>query len=180
MTFVSSMRKKVGSLRLPSSITKPPKWEPPSDNKDSEVEHIFEGTSDYEDESLESNFVNHSIGTKVNRRRTWDAFKKKEKELLVMKPKPVSYFIDFTNKTPREEFLLLLELVKGSLLPRFGKEINPIGIDLFLMEMLFKYKRINLSAIVMEHMNFVINANTERSGLPYGFWMNRVFAYFNI
>lgn len=67
------------------------------------------------------------------------------------------------------ELLLLLELVKGSLLSMYDKEINPTCIDLFLMGMLVKYKRFNLLAIVMEHMNSLINANTRRRGLPYSF-----------
>lgn len=69
---------------------------------------------------------------------------------------------DFNNRTLREEFLLLLELVKGALLPRSDTETNPIGVDLFLMEILFKYKRINHPTIVMKHMNSVINTNTRR------------------
>lgn len=51
------MRKNIGALRLPASRTKLPKYEPPSDSKDSKVEQMFEGTSDYEVESLESDFM---------------------------------------------------------------------------------------------------------------------------
>lgn len=54
---------------------------------------MFEGTSDYEEESLELDFVKHSNDTKVNERRTGDAFRKKVKEPLVMKPNPVSSLI---------------------------------------------------------------------------------------
>lgn len=75
---------------------------------------------------------------------------------------------DFNNRTLRGEFMLFLELVKGALLPRTYKEINLTGTDQFLIE-IFKYKRINLLAIVMEHMNSIINANTRIRGLPYGF-----------
>lgn len=74
----------------------------------------------------------------------------------------------------------MLELVEGALLPKSNKEITPTGVDLILVEILFKYKNLNLLAIVIEHMNSVINAKAGRSGLPYGFWMNKVFAYFNI
>lgn len=35
---------------------------------------------------------------------------------------------DLNNMTLNGEFLLLLELVKGALLPWSGKEINPIGL----------------------------------------------------
>lgn len=76
--------------------------------------------------------------------------------------------------------MLFFELMKGALLHRSNKETNPTGANLFIIEVLFKYKRINLLTIVMEHMHSVINANILRCGHPYGFWMNKVFAYFNI
>lgn len=48
------------------------------------------------------------------------------------------------------------------------------------MKMLFNYKKINLPAIVIEYISTVINAKAGRHGLPYGFWLNMVFSYFNI
>lgn len=76
---------------------------------------------------------------------------------------------DFNSKGLRGEFQLLFELVKEALLPRSDKDINPTSVDLFLMEILFKYKKINLSAIVIEYMNSVINAKAGKHVLPYGF-----------
>lgn len=84
MAFASIMREKVGALKLPASSTKPSKWVPTLNNKDSEVEHILVGTSYYIDKSLASDFVKYSIDTKVNERKIRDAFGKKGKKLLVM------------------------------------------------------------------------------------------------
>lgn len=70
--------------------------------------------------------------------------------------------------------------MKGELLPRFYKEIIPTGVDLFLVEILLKNKKVSQPAIVIEHMTFVINVKARKNGLPYGLLMNSVLAYFNI
>lgn len=43
-----------------------------------------------------------------------------------------------------------------------------------------KFKKVDLPAIVIEHMDTVINPKDGKHGLPYGFWMKRVLYYFNI
>lgn len=74
----------------------------------------------------------------------------------------------------------MFNLVIRVLLPRYGKGTTLTGADLFLMEMLFKYKKVSLPAIAIKHINIVFNANDRRHRTPYGFGLNRVFAYFNI
>lgn len=83
---------------------------------------------------------------------------------------------DFNNRAPKGEFQLLLKLVKGLLLPRYDKVTTLTDVNLFQMEVFFKYKKVNLPTIIIENMNTVVNAKTGRHGLPYGFWLNRVFA----
>lgn len=56
--------------------------------------------------------------------------------------------------------------MKVSLLPRSEKKITPIGVDLFLMEMLFKNEKVNLPAIIFKHMNYY-HINTKLVGLGY-------------
>lgn len=52
--------------------------------------------------------------------------------------------------------------------------------NIFLVETLLNFKKVDLPAIVIKHMNTVINAKAGWHRLPYSFWINRVFAYFNI
>lgn len=40
-----------------------------NDSEDSKIERMFEGLSDYEDESFESDHKKYSIGTKVNKKK---------------------------------------------------------------------------------------------------------------
>lgn len=54
------------------------------------------------------------------------------------------------------------------------------GPDLFLTEALSKYQKVNLLAIMIEHMNTVILTKDGKHGLAYGFWLNGIFSYFNI
>lgn len=88
--------------------------------------------------------------------------------------------INSDKRALKEEFQLLLELIKCALLPRYNKETTLIGVDLLLMEILLKYKRVNLIAIIIEHINTIINVKDGRHGIPYGLWINRVFSSFNI
>lgn len=55
-----------------------------------------------------------------------------------------------------------------------------IGPDLFFMEVVSKYKKVNLPAIVVEHMNIVMNTKDGKHGLAYEFWLNKIFAYFSV
>lgn len=46
--------------------------------------------------------------------------------------------------------------------------------------MLATYQKVNLPAIVQEHFNIVMSTKDGRHGLAYGFWLNRVFVYYNV
>ncbi|KAF3618186.1 hypothetical protein FXO37_34296 [Capsicum annuum] len=50
---------------------------------------------------------------------------------------------------------------------RYDKETTLTSPDLFLMEMLFEYKKVSLPAIVMAHMSTFINVNSVRHVLRY-------------
>lgn len=82
------------------------------------------------------------------------------------------------KKTLKGEYQLLFELVNKVLLPRSEKKTIVTGLNLFLMEVLSKYKKVPV--IVIEHLNIVMTAKDEKHGLAYGFWLNRVFSYFNV
>ncbi|KAF3648878.1 hypothetical protein FXO37_19235 [Capsicum annuum] len=86
---------------------------------------------------------------------------------------------NFNKRVLKGELQLLLELVIGEVFPRSDTGSTLTDFDLFLMETLFKLKKVNLPAIVIVHINTVINAKARRHALPYGFWLNRMFAYFN-
>lgn len=48
------------------------------------------------------------------------------------------------------------------------------------MEALSKYRQVNLPTIIIEHIHKVLKAKDRKHGLAYGFWLNWVFAYFDI
>lgn len=67
-----------------------------------------------------------------------------------------------------------------ALLPRTKKYTTITGLDPFLIEALFKFKRVNLSDVIIEHIHKVMTAKDGKSGLAHGFWLSRVFAYFKV
>jgi len=75
---------------------------------------------------------------------------------------------------------LYFEFVNKVLLPHTEKMIVASSADLFLMETLDKYKAINLSCVMLEHMNRVMTAKDGCHGMAYGYLLNRVFNYFNV
>lgn len=75
---------------------------------------------------------------------------------------------------------MLFEFVNKVRLPRSDKGTTMSGPDLYLMEILSKYPKVNLLAIVMEHINIVVVEKEGKHGLAYGFWLKRVFSYFNV
>lgn len=87
---------------------------------------------------------------------------------------------NFTKKSPKGGYQLLFEQVNKALLPRIEKYIVFTGLDLFLMEALAKFKHINLSGIIIKHIHKVIMAKDGKHELVYGFWLNKVFAYFEV
>lgn len=84
------------------------------------------------------------------------------------------------KKTMKGEYQMLFELVNKSLLPKSEKRTTVAGPNLFLMEILSKYNKVNLPAIVIEHIHTVMTAKDGKHGLAYDFWLNRVFEYFSV
>lgn len=80
----------------------------------------------------------------------------------------VSHPESFDERVIKSDFELLCQLLTSTLLRSPDKETTLTSADLFLMEM-FKYKKVNLSAIVITHLSTFSNANADRDGLPYGF-----------
>lgn len=48
------------------------------------------------------------------------------------------------------------------------------------MEALSKFKRVNLFVVIIKHLHKVMTSKDGKHGFAYGFWLNRVFAYFGI
>lgn len=73
---------------------------------------------------------------------------------------------------------MLFELVHRALLPRSEKRDTITGPHLYIMEILSTYQKVKLPVLVIEHFNTVMFVNNGKHALPYGFWMNKLFAYF--
>lgn len=84
------------------------------------------------------------------------------------------------KKTLKKEYQLLFELVNKVLFPHTEMRSTVVVPNLFLMEALPKFQKRNLLVIVIEHMNTVMMSRDGKHSLAYEFWLNRVFAYFNI
>lgn len=74
-----------------------------------------------------------------------------------------------TKKALKKECQLKFELVNKVLLHHTEKRTTVTSPDLFFMEALSKYQKVNFSAIVIEHMNTVMTTNNGKHGLSYGF-----------
>lgn len=85
-----------------------------------------------------------------------------------------------TKNFLKGEYQLIFELVNKALLSYTEKRATVIGPNLFPMDTLFKYKKVNLLAILIDHMNIVMREKDGKHGLAYRFWMNRIFLYFTI
>ncbi|XP_059306301.1 uncharacterized protein LOC132057704 [Lycium ferocissimum] len=84
------------------------------------------------------------------------------------------------KKEMKAEYQLMFELVNKVLLPRAdGRTVASIA-DLVLIEALSNFQRINLTAIMIEHIIKVVNAPEGKHGLPYGFGLTKVFEHFKV
>lgn len=97
----------------------------------------------------------------------------------------VAYLIGCLLKTLTKEFLrknfsCCLSLQQIHFFLGLTWRLFWLVLIMFLMKIFFKYKVVSLPAIIIEHMNFVLNDKDRRYGLPYDLWLTRVFAYFNI
>lgn len=84
------------------------------------------------------------------------------------------------KKALRRGYQLLFNLVNKALLPCTENKSIVECLDLFLMEALSKFQKVNLFVIVIEQINTVTTTNYGKHRLAYGFWLNRIFAYFNV
>lgn len=74
----------------------------------------------------------------------------------------------------------MFEFVNKALLPRTEKISTLSNTDFFLMESLTKFKKVNPSVIMIEHMHKVINVKDRKHDLAYGFLLNRMFEHFKV
>lgn len=78
-----------------------------------------------------------------------------------------------TSGVPKKYFKggyhLFLEFVNKVLLPHFEMRIVTFVIDLFLMEILGKFKQINLPTIILEYIRKILTVKDGKNGLGYGF-----------
>lgn len=81
-----------------------------------------------------------------------------------------------SKKALKREYQLLFELVNKELLLYTEKITTMTGPDLLLMKVLSKFQKVNISAIMIEHLNRVMTAKDGKHGLAYGFWLNRIFS----
>lgn len=65
----------------------------------------------------------------------------------------------------KSEYQLLFELVNKVLLSRLENRTTITSPDLFLMEVLSKYKKVNFLIIVIKHINTMMNAKHWKHGL---------------
>ncbi|XP_019256380.1 PREDICTED: uncharacterized protein LOC109234775 [Nicotiana attenuata] len=77
-------------------------------------------------------------------------------------------------------YQLLFEMVNKVFLPRAERKSIESKADLFLTETLENFSSINLPAIMIEHMQKVGNLKDGSPGLPYGFFLTKVFEFFKV
>lgn len=64
------------------------------------------------------------------------------------------------------------------LLPRSERRGTTTCPDLYLMEILSTYQKVRLPVNFTKYFDTIIFINNVNHALPYGFWLNKVFAYF--
>lgn len=72
-----------------------------------------------------------------------------------------------TKKALKGEYQLLFELVNKCLFPRSEKRTTVTGPNLYLMDMLVKFKKICLPTLIIEHIHTVVTAKDGKYGLAY-------------
>lgn len=68
----------------------------------------------------------------------------------------------------KRDFKLLCQLMTSKLLPRSNTETLLTSANLFLMDMIFTYKKVNLLAIVINNIRNFVNAILKGIGYPTG------------
>lgn len=77
-------------------------------------------------------------------------------------------------------YQLVFEIVNKVLLSRNEKRNVTSIVDLFFMKVVSPFHKINLSAIMLKHMDKVVNMKHGKPGLSYGFQLNKVFEFFRV
>ncbi|KAK4353963.1 hypothetical protein RND71_026157 [Anisodus tanguticus] len=101
------------------------------------------------------------------------------KNLIVKKEGLVTGEMLF-KKQLKPEHQLLFELVHKVLLPRIERRCIASIAYMFLLEALVNFRSISLPALMIEHMIKVVNAREDKHGLPYGFFLTKVFEHFDM
>ena len=84
------------------------------------------------------------------------------------------------KKVMKSEYQLVFEYVNKTLLPRTEKRTSATSADLYVMELLCKFERLNLPGLMLEHMYKTIIERKGIYGMEYGYFLTEVFKYFNI
>lgn len=75
---------------------------------------------------------------------------------------------------------MIIEFVNKVVSPRSKKRILVAVVDLFEMECLIKFDLISLSSLIIEHIFKVVHVKKGRHGIPYGYFLNKLFDNFDI
>lgn len=65
-------------------------------------------------------------------------------------------------------------------MPRSQKRNIALAADLYDMEYLSSFEFISLPALMMEHIYKVVLGKNSKHGMPYGYWLNKMFDHFGI
>lgn len=52
--------------------------------------------------------------------------------------------------------------------------------DLYVIEFPSKFELISLPVVILQNMHKVVHVNKEKNGMPYGYFLNRVFDHFGV
>ena len=84
------------------------------------------------------------------------------------------------KKVMKSEYQLVFEFVNKTLLSRTKKRTLATSADLYVMELLCKFKPLNLSGLMLEHINKTVIERKGIHGMGYEYFLTEVFKYFNI
>ncbi|XP_019238038.1 PREDICTED: uncharacterized protein LOC109218156 [Nicotiana attenuata] len=98
----------------------------------------------------------------------------------IVKDKAIQHGEQVHKKAVLVVYQLLFEMVNKVLLPRAERRSVASKADLLLMGTLDNLSSINLPAIMIEHMQKVENLRDGNPGLPYGFYLTKVFEFFKV
>lgn len=84
------------------------------------------------------------------------------------------------KKFLKREFQLVYKFVNKVVMPRSKKRIVASTIDLFVMEYLSKFELVSLPDLMIEQMYKIVHVKEKNHGMPYGYFLNRVFNHFKV